>query len=363
METVFDMEPVVLVYRRRSIKPLERALLLSMVLMAIGAMVELFRWEIISTEILRSLLAKLQAEPLLVVPLCVAIVGPFLVATKMRRTRISIDARGIQMHAMLPILGEIVDHKIEWCDVGSVSYVPNRYLLVFKTGRGLPWVVRAADWVRDDSVYSVAGKASEPYLVGVVRRLGLMERKPATNAVEDFDLMGDPRTRMVLGLCALAGLYALIDCKLNPESWAFLSVEYQLPHAVVAVLAGLGAAAWLSRRTIQAPTLDRPIIAVMAIFVAFVAVLTSNVAGTRLNQWLGGPLEAHVYHRDDSCLNLVPQDPALPAVEYTEVTHAYWCQISPSKDVQVLVRRGLFGLYQFNLTAQTEAIHRFRDGN
>ncbi len=364
MEKAFDVETVSFVYRPQSWKSIERALGLTMLLLCVGFAVYLIRWEMISPEHLRSGLVSLwRDDPWLFAQLCVPILAPFLVTAKMRRTRISIDARGMRMHAKLPILGDTVDRKIAWGDISTVSYEPSRSILIFRTRRGLPWVVFAATWCRDSSRHSrIASNTPEPYLVTVVRRLGLMERKPVSNAIEEFDLMGDARTRLLVVLGAIAGLYAVIDGKMNSESWAFFNFEYVLAHIIVAVLAAAGAAVWLLSRTHAQPALDVRIVAGIALFMALVAGPASYVAGVRVNQWVGGPLEEHEYYRDAACLNLVPKDPVLPVVEYTELARAYWCQVPATKAVPVLVRRGLFGLYQIDLRPQTEAIRAFRDG-
>lgn len=362
MQTAEPIEPIVLVYRPRGMKPLERALAAMLALSVIAALAYAMRWEIFSAEQLRSAASMVRDYPLALLPVVIAALAACLVPAKMRRTRITVDGTGMQMRVTLPVLGDTSERKVTWDKVSSVSYVPETSMLALRVRRGAPWVLRAGDWSRIDASGSADPHASEPDLVRIVRRLGLLERKSAAAVLAQFDVLGDSRTRLLVVLGAVAGLYAALDGMMNPESWAFFDVDYLLPHAIVALAAAACAAAWLTRR-VTAPALDRNIVAGMALFVAVVCAPASYVAGIRVNQWVAGPLVAHEYHRDASCMNLVPTDASLPVIEYTELTRAFWCRLPQAKSIQVLVRRGLFGLYQVNLAPQTDEIRRFRGGS
>lgn len=357
------IDAVELLYRPQKMKLIERALLWTMALLLVAVGAYTVRWEMIDAEHVRRVVDTALEHPLPLLPVLAAVLVSFLIPAKMRRTRIRVDASGMQAINSLPLLGETVERKISWDKVSSVSYVRSTSALSIRTKAGLPWVLRAADWSRAGSsaISNAASTSAEPDLVAIMRGLGLLERKFAATAIDEFDLMSNRRTRLLIVLAALAGLYAVIDGMMNPESWAFFNLEYEIPHVIIGVLLAIGAGAWLARPS-TGPTLDRLIVAGMAFFVFIVAVPTSYVGLIRVNQLVGGPLQAHDYHRDAACMNLVPADPSLPVIEYTEVTRAYWCQVRREQPVSVLVRQGLFGLYQVNLESQTESIRRFRDG-
>lgn len=363
MRANIEIEPTVLVYRAGKLTPIERVVVPALLFLVTATALYVLRWNDLQSEgVLQLAWRLILKHPETIGVVLLGIGASLLVPLQMRKSRIHIDSAGLQFRSLIPYIGPLTERKIVWANVTSAMYVPASGMLTLRSSRGLPWALRATDWRLPDQPRGGGQAADEPELVQIVRRLGLMESGPTVAAVAaEFDLMADGRTRFVVALGALLGLYAATDGLANSESWAFFDVAYVIPHVVVAAALALVAGMWLFRKS-EAPALHQGIVVGLAIFIAVVGGPASWVAGVRLNQWLGGPLEAQEYHRDSTCMNLVPVKPDLPVIEYTEVTRPYWCHVPQTRAIQVLVRRGLFGLYQVNLEAQTDEIRRFRGG-
>jgi hypothetical protein len=341
--------PVVLVYRPKKMNSLERSIALTLLLFVLAIAAYAIRWEDFGA------IAK---DPVFLTAVVVGLAGPAIIPWQMRRSRIHVDGLGMQQRSSWPVAGEIVERKVAWDHVRSITYAADTGILVVRSAFGLPWAIRAKDW----AIESRGDSGGGPHLVALLQDMGVMERKPAAPpAAAQFDLMSDRRTRLVVIAGAIVGFYALLDRFMQTESWAFFDAEYVAPHVVVGIVFAIATFRWLGK-TSGRGALDRNLVIGLAIFAAMVATPASYVAGIRVNQGLGGELVAHDYHRAADCLNLVPVEPELPVIEYTDMARGYWCQVPQAKPVPVLVRRGLFGLYQVNLEAQTDAIRRFRDG-
>lgn len=340
---------------------LERSILLLLVALCLGVSAYTFRWEMLDVEHLVHVGAFLLERPSMLLSIVLPLLAVIAIPLLTRASTIHIDSTGIQVRWTLPMLRPVVARNVPWEQVTSVSYVPRTGLLAIRSSKGLAWAVRASEWIDSAAAGSEENIDVEPVLVGLVRRRGLFNRKSAAIDVTEFDLMSDRRTRLLIFLGAALGLYAMFDGMCQSESWAFFNAQYLMPHLVIgtAVAAITVAALWRSTATRALP---RVIVFGMGMFIAMTAVLASYAVGVRVNQLLGGPLGAHVYHRDRECMNLVPVEADLPVIEYTKVTKTYWCRISGDEPVHVLVRRGLFGLYQVNLESHTEDIRRFLGG-
>jgi len=341
--------PVVFVYRPKKATPLERSLALMLLFFVFAVAAYAIRWQDFGV---------ILEDPVFLFAIVVIVAAPFLIPMQMRRSRIHVDAAGMRQCTAWPWFDEVDGRRVMWDHVRSITYAADTGMLMVRSSFGLPWAIRAKDWAVD----SRPEDGDPPHLVALLQDMGLMERKPGTvTAAAQFDLMSDRRTRAIVLAGAAVGLYALFDRFVQTESWAFFDAMYVAPHVAAGFVLAMATALWL-RRGGKGPILDRGLVAGLAIFSAMVTVPASYVAGIRLNQWFGGPLESHVYHRDAARMNLVPDEPELPVVEYTDMARGYWCRVPASQAVNVRVRRGAFGLYQLDLDAQTEAIRRFRDG-
>ena len=174
-----------------------------------------------------------------------------------------------------------------------------------------------------------------------------------------FDLFGHRGTRAALVVAAVLVGYGLLDGYLAREAWPEWSWEYLLPHVLVGTLAAvLTLAALLSRKAAQ--TVPHTVTYVLALTVVMTAMIASWHGLFRVNQLAGGPLLSYAYVRVEACMSLVPVSAGLPVIEYSELARDYWCTYSQEHKHTVPVRRGLFGLYQVDLTEHTDAIRAFR---
>jgi hypothetical protein len=131
-----------------------------------------------------------------------------------------------------------------------------------------------------------------------------------------------------------------------------------MPHIVAGTIAAtLTAVLLFSART--------PFPVPRFIAVALAAILGVSAGGAswngllRVNQLAGGPLEPHRYVRNDTCDRLLPLEQGLPPVEYDRAARDYWCTFPREHRHVVLVRHGLGGLYQIDLTEHTAAIRKY----
>ena len=254
---------------------------------------------------------------------------------------------------------KFLQKRLAWADVKSARYMlSSRGLVLFSTTNSILWTIRLKDWKLtsvEPSQYAI--KLAEIDLLGVFRELDIFE--DASKDPGQFDLMKHPVTRSILlGICALLA-YCFFDSMMQQEGWAFFNIDYLLPHVIFAALATI-VLAWAASTGNKCEPPPKGITAFLVVLASFSFLVTSYVAGIRINQFAGGPLISAEYHRDVTCENLIPKDKSLPIVEYTRKTRDYWCSRDFDEAQTVKVRKGLFGLYQFDLGEQTWAIRDYK---
>ncbi|MBC3907040.1 hypothetical protein [Undibacterium umbellatum] len=254
---------------------------------------------------------------------------------------------------------KFLQKRLAWADVKSARYVLSyRGVVFFSTTNSILWTIRLKDWKLssvEPSQYAI--KPAEIDLLGVFRELDIFE--DASKDPGQFDLMKHPVTRSILlGICALL-VYCFFDSIMQQEGWAFFNIDYLLPHVIFAALATI-VLAWAASAANKRLPPPKGITAFLVVLASFSFLVTSYVAGIRINQFAGGPLISAEYHRDDRCENLIPVEKSLPVVEYTHKTKDYWCSREVDEFQTVKVRKGLFGHYQFDLSEQTQAIRTYK---
>lgn len=329
----------------------------------------IFKWDAFGTDQAKSSrLMDVQMWMMLVT--LIVMTGFALLGNRLyKNAQLILDAEGAWIK-MRPdgsnsgLFGE--PRKLKWAGVKSIVYLPAYGLVQLRPksllGNGLP--IRVKEWRlegADSAVRAPGAPLPEPDVLRVMRELGLLEAKTVAANTEaiDFDLFGHPVTR-AFTLAALAVVLSIVaDSALQDESWAFFEFDYYFPHIVVGVLAvpliGLLLMAIPAERK-----LPSQIVWGLAFFGGLVMGTASYVEGIRINQLVGGPLVAQEYHRSGTCESLIPVDPLLPVIEYTHLASDYWCGVPASQVVTVRVRKGLFGLYQVDLSEHTKAIREYR---
>lgn len=273
---------------------------------------------------------------------------------------LTLDRDGMTMQSGLPGFWRSAlraDWQCRWTDVGSVAVLEGLGMVrITRASGGAPIVLRVTDWVREGSASPGASAMRSSELWRAMDSAGVLGRTAAgPHEALAFDLWKHGGTRSALVCAACLFAYGAVDALVSRESWAGYDWWYYLPHVIVGVLAFAGAACALVRT--RAPL---TIAVVVAVVVGFTAVFASYSALIRVNQLVAGPLETKAYRRNAACDALVPVEQGLPQIEYSGLAREYWCSQLAAAIHEVPVRRGLFGLYQVDLGAHTEAIRRFR---
>lgn len=286
-----------------------------------------------------------------------------------RRGRLTVDDAGIALDSGLPAwLGRA--HRIAWNEVRKVAVIESMSMVqVRKAGLGRPIALRIPMWVPEDTPDEVAPKAglfSRPDIRATTlwktldaHGLFAPERRDAGHEAVNFDLGRHPATRAALAVMAALAAYWALDCYAGTEAWAEWRSRYLVGPAVLGVLGALAGFAALRSASAGRP-IPLQVQVPIAVLLGLCVALASWPGLVRLNQVAGGPLEPHAYTVNASCDTLVPVEPGLPPIEYTGQARAYWCSLPKGQQHQVLVRRGLGGLYQVDLSQHTQAIRRFR---
>lgn len=358
--TGFEGRPVVFVHAARKASPLDKIVVGLLLLLVVAVLAFVLRWELADLDSLKKVLGLLAGQWTFWLPIVLAVVFGALTHASLGRYTLVLDGEGIRLDATgLLKLGM---RKMRWQDIKSIAHVGRQQWLRLQPHSGLPWLLMLRDWRLPDAPMPPP-RLAEPDLLRVLRERGILDRLevPSGRSIEDFDLAAHPRTRAALVLLGVCGLYAVAERLLQREAWAFFNLAYLLPHIALAAVCAVALGWWVSRPAggTQVPSGVGAMLSVLSL-VAFGA--ASYAGGIRVNQWVGGPLEEAAYHRDADCMNLLPPAPDLPVIEYTALAKGYWCSIPAKDTVPVLVRRGLFGLYQVDLTPHTQAIRRHREG-
>jgi hypothetical protein len=273
---------------------------------------------------------------------------------------LSLDGEGMTMQSGLPGFWRSAlraDWQCRWADIGSVAVVEGLGMVrITRASGGTPIVLRVTDWVREGSMSPGASTIRSSELWQAMDAAGVFRRTAAgPHDALTFDLWKHRGTRAALISAACLFAYGAADGLVSRESWAGYDWRYYLPHVVAGVLAFAGAVYGLLRT--RAPLL---IAIVLAATLGFTGAFASYAALIRVNQLVAGPLETKAYRRSAACDALLPVEPGLPEIEYSGMAREYWCSHPAAAIHEIAVRKGLFGLYQVDLSAHTEAIRRFR---
>lgn len=357
-------DPVVFLHKGHSgTTPIERLMWASVLALGVATVAYFVRWEMLDGDRLLRGLANAGAIVWLQVCAYVGVVGYSVIARRrLRSSSLVVDDSGIRLEPK-EAAGSFLfpARKMVWTALVQASYLRAVDTVQLRSKSGFPLNFRARDWLLQPGRAPVAEPGKEPDLVRVLRARGVFERPNTGAAALEFDLFSNPATRTVLVGLAILIAYALVDTVAQVEAWAFFDSRYLLPHATLGLLAG-AAVYWWFTSFAAARDVPKPVMGGLTIMVLFVVAVASYVGGIRINQFAGEPLAAIEYHRDASCDNLVPVDSQFPAIEYTSLSRDYWCSIPVTRPVPVQVRKGLFGLYQVNLSEHTDAIRRYREG-
>jgi len=286
-----------------------------------------------------------------------------------RKTRLIVDAKGMFLEwppGSVFAKFKFLEKRVSWTELQHATHLSSFEAVQLRSkGSSVPWGIRLRDW----KIYSVDIPQDVPGdkkidLLSVLREQGIFQtvaKDPRLLALE-FDLMKHPVTKKILILTGVLLVYCFVDVFMQHEGWAFFNKDYLLPHVVIAFIA-TAALSWTALKAEKHDQAPGGIMVVVLAIAGFSFLGASYVSGIRLNQLAGGPLISAEYHRDDSCENLIPVEKNLPVVEYTNMTKDYWCSIKADEVVFVKVRKGLFGLYQFDLREQTGAIRAYEQNN
>lgn len=190
-----------------------------------------------------------------------------------------------------------------------------------------------------------------------LERRGLFSPDVMRPGAADFDLAKHPATRAALVVMAVLMAYAAADFFLARERWAVLEPSiFAVPGAIGAGFAGLAFVVFLNANR-PAP-IPKDVSGPLALVFGVAVACAAFYGLLRLNQW-AAPLESHEYVRNVSCNSLEPVEAGLPAIDYDDPARRYWCSFPREKHHTVLLRRGLGGMYQVDLTEHTRAIRAF----
>lgn len=284
------------------------------------------------------------------------------------RARLVLDDQGIVLDSGLPAwLG--ARQRIAWSEVQKVAVMePLAMVQIRKSNLARPMALRVMMWVpvdQPDAALPKAGFLKRPDIRATplwkaldAHGLFAPARADARQDLVNFDLAKHPATRAALFVMAALASYWAIDCYVAREAWAEWRVAYLLAPALLGLAAAVVAFAAI-RGSDAPPPVPAQVATGIAIFVGICAGLATWPGLVRLNQLVGGPLEPHTYLRNASCDTLVPVEAGLPPIEYTGRAKAYWCSVPKDQPQTVLVRKGLGGLYQVDLTEHTRGIREF----
>lgn len=287
--------------------------------------------------------------------------------------RLTVDDSGVRLESEVPrFLGAAhqVPWRVEWSEIDKVAAV-EAFGLVQIRRKGfavMPIAIKVADWV-PESVGPLAEEAGTPRRVRMrdtelwraLEERGLFGDHETDARAEalNFDLAKNPTTRAVLTVMAVLAGYWAVDSIMAREAWAEWHAKYILPHVVIGIAGAAIGFVFLVRGG-RSGTVSKQVAAPLVAFLGLTVGLASWTGLARINQVVGGPLNEEEYVRNDNCDTLLPVKPELPPIEYTELARGYWCQFPKDRKHRVLVRRGLGGLYQVDMTKHTEAIREYR---
>ena len=305
----------------------------------------------------------LRAKVMMVFVPVMTAVAFFTILRFRERARLVLDDNGLRMDTGLPAWLGSAGWSIAWKDIAKVRTLSAAGVVQLQRKGSMVFrPLRVHDWVR-------AGEPLPPakLLIGArdlrtaplwqaLDRRGLFARHATPNA-GDFDLAKHPATRAALVVMALLMTYAAADFFLARERWAVLEPSiFAVPGAIGLVFALLAFVIFLNANR-PAP-IPRDVSGPLALVFGLAVACAAFYGLLRLNQW-AAPLEAHEYVRNVSCNSLEPVEAGLPAIDYDDPARRYWCSFPRDKRHSVLLRRGLGGMYQVDLTEHTRGIREF----
>ncbi|MDP1977404.1 hypothetical protein [Undibacterium sp.] len=358
-------ETRVFAWKKHRYSSIEYLLLSTLFLSILAVIFWMVYWDLLKLADFKKLVSAQSFPWLHFIVFVVMIVSNFAIHKFNRSARLYIDDSGVRLK-LPPDSGlatlSFLERELLWSELKDATYMASFKIIQLRPNYAArPFSIRVQDWQLQNTNGNLTGGDAESDVMKVFRELGIFEKFPKNSRLEasDFDLMKHPATKKVL--LGMAGLvvYGFLDAMLQHEGYAFFNLEYCLPH----IISGSSVTLILVYCLLKARSRDfipSGIIGVLAVMGGIAFGIASYVAGIRINQLAGGPLLEATYHRDASCENLLPEDTSLPVVEYTHMTKDYWCSRSVDEVLVVKVRKGLFGLYQFDLREHTQAIQGYR---
>ncbi|MFZ6743116.1 hypothetical protein ACO0LC_07835 [Undibacterium sp. JH2W] len=314
-------------------------------------------------------LLKIASEislPLFPTLACIAVIAFDLIkAAFYRAAKLHIDESGVRLK--LPpgsglAIVNFLERELLWSDLKDASYMKRLQLIQLRpTYAASPLSIDVKDWQLQNKNADLNSGNAEPDLLKVFRELAILEKFPKNTQLEasDFDLLKHSATRMVLLAMAVLATYSFVDVLLQHEEYAFFNFSYFLPH-IVSGLAVVVILVFLMIKASKPDVIPRSIVVGLALLSGVIFGFSSYIGGIRINQIAGGSLLEARYHRDANCMNLLPEDKDLPVVKYHQPSRAYWCSKRMDEALTVKVRKGWFGLYQFDLREHNEAIRSYQ---
>ena len=283
--------------------------------------------------------------------------------------RLVLDDAGIKVETGVPTWLGAGSWSLAWTEIGAVRTMAGLGIIQLqRKGSMVRRPLRVHDWIPVEGPVPPAPSGlvmrqpdlrTAPLWKALEQR-GLFARTGGTPSGVDFDLAKHPATRATLAIMAALMAYAAVEFFLARERWAVLeNAIFLVPGAVGLVAAGL---AFLVLRNADRPArIPSDVTGPLSLVLGLAVACASFYGLLRLNQWVA-PLEAHAYVRNVSCNALDPVEPGLPTIEYDVEARAYLCSVPRERQQTVMLRRGLGGMYQVDLTEQTRAIREFRTG-
>ncbi|MDP1977405.1 hypothetical protein [Undibacterium sp.] len=284
--------------------------------------------KLLKPEMLIRILADSSFSPAFVLVLIALIVFDDVAKIFYRSGSLYIDDAGVRFKlppkSRWAILG-VFEKDIPWTELKDATYAEHFQLIQLrpKSGTGL-LNIRFEDWQLQNTSDNLNSGNASPDLLTVFRELKVFEKYPTNSQLVEagFDLTKHPATKKLLFGIAILIAYSFVDTMLQQEEYAFFNLRYFLPHIVFGVTFAVVLAGLMFKAS-KRKFMPRSNIIGLAILSGLVFGVASYVGGIRINQLVGGPLLEARYHRDASCLNLLPEDKNLPVVEYPYCARNY----------------------------------------
>jgi|GEM_PF-1422700 len=369
MDIMQNVAPTyVFTWKKRRYSWIECLLISTLFLSMLAVIFWLVYWDLLKLENVKKLAAVTSFPWFHFFLFFVILASNFAILKFNRSARLYIDSSGVRLK-LLPesdwTILRFLEKELLWADLKDVNYMKRLQLIQLRSrlsGRHMGHMtIRLNDWQMQTTTHGSQANDAEPDLIKVLREFDIFEKYPSNSQREtsSFDLTKNAATKKLLLVLSCLVVYCFVDVMSQHEGYAFFNLSYCLPHIVSGSLIAV-ILAYLLFRASGRDFIPPGIIGVLAVMGGITFGTASYVAGIRINQFVGGPLLEARYHRDVGCENLLPEDTSLPVVEYTHMTRDYWCSKTTDEVLTIKVRKGLFGLYQFDLREHTQAIRDYR---